>query len=355
MNSERLHRRGFDLGPIPTKPDTGSTVQLDEAWALGRAFKLGSVIDPFASDFENALLESKKLYHAVAKKQSLDDLLALEPYRSRITSRFEALGSAFNEGSRQEIETVFFDGLDGEKLVAEDLWVKASWLSFYDDDQSLRFRFSFGVDFEEDVASDEVRQYYSAQLAELIFEESRMVTENSHLEAEIKKVLNSVSINFVERIVYFNAPNGGAYLHHDRERGHAGVVYAQLTGETYWLALPRHELVRELIQFVGDCYSNSRTWPTSLDVKMQSELLSLVSSKTDLEYELETFSNSVIIHLINETEEFVQILIERGFGLRMTAGDVVLLPQSSEDLCCWHSVFSIGEVGQALSFAIRPS
>ena len=51
-----------------------------------------------------------------------------------------------NEGDDQEIETVLFDALDNGEVVAEDLWAKVSWLSFFEEDSSLRVRFSFGMD-----------------------------------------------------------------------------------------------------------------------------------------------------------------------------------------------------------------
>ena len=165
-------------------------------------------------------------------------------------------------------------------------------------------------------------------------------------------MLESDDIRFVERIIYFNSPQGGAYLHHDRERGHAGVVYAQLTGSTFWLALTRKCLVDEIIFFVRSCQESS--WPNHITLEMQVELSKLAQEPKQLPAELESFNNDTLIHLINETKPFIQQLISNGHSRTLQSGDILLLPQETDDFCCWHSVFTLGETsGEALSFAIR--
>ena len=73
-----------------------------------------------------------------------------------------------------------------------------------------------------------------------------------------------------------------------------------------------------------------------------------------LSHALNSFAHNELIHLINETEEFTQHLIEKGHSQTLEAGDVILLPQKDQNTCCWHSVFCLGEeMGQALSFAIK--
>ena len=66
-------------------------------------------------------------------------------------------------------------------------------------------------------ASDQRRQHYAALLCDVIFPESSIVTENEPLHRSLKSIIGCEQLNFVERIVYFNAPQGGAYLHHDLE------------------------------------------------------------------------------------------------------------------------------------------
>jgi len=345
---DTLTRRGFELGftskhqPLVKHPTTTK-------WTAGYPVLLNkSCINELAS-YRQAMQQTEQLVSAILDGQECEIAINQKHYSERLVANFDSLGSSINEGDDQEIETVLFDALEQNKVIAQDLWMKVSWLSFHEEDASLRFRFSFGIDHVEDVAADKQRQHYAAKLCDAIFPESAIITQNEHFLGELKSVLNCESIQFVERIVYFNSPNGGAYLHHDLERGHAGVVYAQLTGTTYWLALPQHVLVSEIQQFV-----EADDWPDSIQLIMQKELKALVKEPTRLSDELNSFANTTLIHLINETKEFVQQLIKHKHGYHMQAGDVLLLPQENADKCCWHSVFCIGEeLGQALSFAVR--
>lgn len=347
----RLIRRGHHLGhiTIASNQDADSLPTAKQAWASGNPSILRSICADAVAQNVAHIRQSKALLEAILDQAECDTLLDQAPYQARLADTFENLGSAFNEGDDQEIEMVLFDAVQGDTSLAEDLWMKVSWLSFDDEDASLRFRFSFGVDLEEDVAADPTRQKYAATLADAVFPESTIITTNEPLIDTLRQSLDAEDIHFVERIVYFNAPNGGAYLHHDLERGHAGVVYAQLTGQTFWLALPRSALIREIISFAAHS-----PLPDSLTRAMREEIQQLIKAPQQLAQELETFANSSLIHLINETEAFVQHLITAGYGHQVNAGDVMLLPQTDVDTCCWHSVFCLGdEIGEALSFAIR--
>jgi len=346
---QRLLRRGFDLGSTPTH-ETASDASDD--WQSGKPVLLKKQCLQELSEHQTAFEQSARLYQAVLNEQECDGLLDETPYLRRLKENFESLGSSINEGDDQEIETILFDGINNTEIIAEDLWMKVSWLSFYEEDASLRFRFSFGVDLHEDVAADTQRQHYASLLSDAIFPESILITQNHKLLSDLSTLLECDDIRFVERIVYFNSPQGGAYLHHDRERGHAGVVYAQLTGSTFWLALTRKCLVDEIILFVNSCQASS--WPINIINTMQVELSKLAQEPKKLSAELESFSNDTLIHLINETEAFVQQLISNGHSRTLQSGDILLLPQETEDHCCWHSVFTLGETsGEALSFAIR--
>lgn len=359
MNTDTntLTRRGFSLGKIATEAEKTPTASTDlttasARWQQGKSVYLPSAVTSLLSAQEASIAQAAELYQALLNEQPCDEFLDQEPYASRWQAQFESLGSSVNEGDDQEIETVLFDVLENGDIIAEDLWAKVSWLSFYEQDASLRFRFSFGMDHVEDVAADKQRQHYAALLCDAVFPEACVITDNQNLHQSLNDIIGSQEFNFVERIVYFNAPQGGAYLHHDLERGHAGVVYAQLSGSTYWLALPKYQLVDELIYFIEQCAQSE--WPVSLTKEMRSELVELAESKPTLDKELETFANSALIHCMNETQEFVQQLISNGYSQRLNAGDVILLPQADLDHCCWHSVFCLSEqAGQALSFAIR--
>jgi len=352
MTIEVLRRRGFELGSITLENNVENQDPVTN-WQQGKPLLLTGMCLNALDEYRHYLGDAEKLYVAILDQQECDVLFSEAPYHDRLAPSFEPLGCSVNEGDSQEIETAFFDAVNGDALVAQDLWVKVSWLSFYEHDASLRFRFSFGVDHIEDVAADQLRQNYAAHLAEAIFPESRIVTQNQALIDKLQEILACIEIKFVERIIYFNSPQGGAYLHHDRERGHDGVVYAQLSGMTFWLALPKQSLVDEIIAFVS-CCTDQDTWPATLDAAMQKELVNLANDKQALAAQLDSFANTTLIHLINESKAFVQQLINAGHARVVRAGDAMLLPQQSDHKCCWHSVFNLGnEAGQALSFAIR--
>ena len=350
----QLKRRGFNLGSAPNvsllEPINKDCNQLHkEKWSRGSPIKL---VDFCASKIEQSKFKIERtelLVLNILEEKSVEDLLLEPPYIAQTKDRFSSLGTVFNEGDDQEIETVLFDQIHGNSILHEDLWMKVSWLSFYENDVSIRFRFSFGTDLVEDVAADPSRQKASADLAEAIFPESTIITANEQLIDFIQELAGTKKPEFVERIIYFNAPGGGAYLHHDVERGHLGVVYAQITGATVWLALPQYELVNEIIEFLG-----SNNWPSTLNAQVRESLAQLQNDPISVSQALNSFAHSELIHLINETEEFTQHLIQKGHSQTLEAGDVILLPQKDQNTCCWHSVFCLGEeMGQALSFAIK--
>ena len=350
----QLNRRGFDLGTVEDsfRSDTINSEDQAELWLAGKPCLLKGFCTEGIKHQQQSIAQSASLYQSVLGDEDPHQLIEQPPYSSQLENVFEPMGSSVNEGDDQEIETVLFDAIKQGESVAQDLWMKVSWLSFYDEDASLRFRFSFGVDLAEDVAADKHRQHYAALLGDAIFPESQLITQNEELANTLKPLLKSEQISFVERIIYFNAHQGGAYLHHDRERGHDGVVYAQLSGQTYWLALPKKALQSEIHSFIDHCEQHQ--WPSQIEAEQQSELLTLADNTERLSSELETFANDSLIHLINETPEFVQQLIAAGHGRLVETGDALLLPQKGESSCCWHSVFNLGEEsGQALSFAIR--
>ena len=357
MPSHLLQRRGIELGSFDTD-QVNQSPQKESDWASGKPIFLAGVAHKYLSDNHQAIARSAQLHAHVVSGKSAEKIFDQPYYVARWEKHFEALGSSVNPGAQQEIETLFFDAVEDEDILAEDLWVKLSWLSFVEGDNSLRFRFSFGVDHEEDVAADSKRQTYAAMLAESLFSESRMITQNEALVNRLGALLNRETLQYVERIIYFNAPNGGAYLHHDLERGHAGVVYVQASGQTLWLALAKSDLLAQIQAHVA-FLDAQQAWPISIAQSGQQHLRNICSDKRLLSKALDSFNDTALIHLINETPEFIQKLIEGGFSYHLRPGDAIVLPQETgsgetEHNCCWHSVLTIGDqTGEGLSFAIR--
>lgn len=294
--------------------------------------------------YETDIRESYARMRRVLESEDEDDILSDTDLERIESNGFELISSSFDEGDPQEIIKFDFDAVDSNgEVLAEDLWCKLSWLSYEDDDESLRFRFSFGFEGYEDVASDSIRQSAAAKLTDAIFPESKLIVENKSLKAILESILETSNLEFVERIVYFNAPNGGAQFHHDVERGHLGVVYAQVSGETFWLACSKKELMVKLQKFV----KNSQ-------VSISKELQSIILNESSLRESLNENQDQELEKLLNSNTQWFDFLIHEECGYILKTGDVLLLPQNDIENCCWHTVFCLGDkAGEGLSFAIK--
>ena len=291
---------------------------------------------------------------AVLDGGDCETLLLQAPYAARLAHRFELLASNYDEGDPQEIVKIEFDAMENGRLIAENLWVKLSWLSYQEHDASLRFRFSFGMENYEDVAADPERQRYAAELAEALFPESAVISANTRLAAFLRDMLQAEDVTYVERIVYFNAPEGGAQFHHDVERGHLGVVFAQVSGRTAWLALSTEQLLDEIQRFLAQADAESALRKVIRHPKTRAKLFTLAQDRAALAAYLNDRDNDPLERLINRSPIFVRQLIERGHAHILHPGDVMLLPQHDMAHCAWHAVYCLDDhPGEALSFAIR--
>jgi len=354
--SEKLRplvRRGFQLGWItedsrPAMPEAASVV---EHWKQDRAVLLPGLLDlaPFTQPIEQA----HNLMEATLKTEEVASQLECAPYTTQLGERLPLVAAVVEEHDDQGIEKIYFDAEVDGKVVAEELWCKASWLSFHDEDASLRFRFSFGMEGYEDVAADPERQFWAGALCDALFPESAAITANETINGLLKQSLNS-NPAYVERIVYFNAPNGGAQMHQDVERGHDGVVFAQMSGSTFWLALAKPLLMDELVTFISDetcADAINELFSSKTD---RAELAALMKDRQAMSDYLEEYDHELLEAVMDRLPEFTQYLISRGYAYVLHAGDVLLLPQRDLDNCVWHSVFCMGdEPGEALSFAVR--
>ncbi len=234
--------------------------------------------------------------------------------------RFEPAGVTMDLGDRREIEKVFAHARGRGRILARDLYAKLSWISHDERDLSLRIRFSFGSEHLLDWQKESRRAPWADRLAEALFPESSVLGQNARLAA-LLEFARGRRLRCSERIVYSNAPGGGALFHHDVEPFQVGVLYGQLAGETAWLALPKRELAAEVASFVGGSWL--RTARTALDW-------------------LEREDDARLARLLNHTPRFTRRLVARGSFLRLRAGDALLLPSPRPDDACWHSVFALG-------------
>jgi len=348
-----LLRRNYELGFVQQlKPaDMPDANTISQCWRNDEAVLLPGVLDlqPWQSD----IAQSHRLMESTLESGEVSPSLEQPPYQHRLSAHFPLVASSFEDHDEQGIEKIYFDAESDGQCVAEELWCKGSWLSFIEADASLRFRFSFGMECMQDVAADPVRQRWAGRLCDSIFPESAAITGNETILKALQPVLGG-SAAFVERIVYFNAPNGGAQMHHDVERGHDGVVYGQLSGSTFWLALGKQVLIDALIAFVEQADNGAEIERLLPEAEARAELHQLILNRQVLSDYMDAFDHELVEAVMDRSPAFTGQLIEQGYGFIVHAGDVLLMPQRDLDLCVWHSVITLGdEPGEALSFAVR--
>jgi len=350
-----LKRRGTALGWVAEQPRQRNidARAAANAWQNSDAYALPGFVTAELTAHQDHIQGALELMAAVAEGGEVASLLGQSPYSERTAPQFEMLSGFKDEGDDQEIETVEYDAVNGDEVIGENLWCKASWLSFEEDDASLRFRFSFGMVGFEDVAADIERQLYAARLTEAIFPESTIISNNARLEAFLQSMLGVEKLAYVERIIYFNAPNGGAQFHQDVERGHLGVVFAQVYGRTGWLACSKQQLIDEIQSFVAD-NNNTAALGKLMDEAQLGELQQKCRDREQLTDWMDERDNEALELLLNRCPEFYRQLFGHGYGYIINPGDAILLPQNNIAECCWHSVFCVDDfVGESLSFAIR--
>lgn len=351
-----LSQRDSRLGWIgeQQRPAMPAPHAVRAAWQAAQPIILPGLVASDVPAQRQHIAQATMLMQAVLDGADCEEILLRDPYAARLTHRFELLASSYDEGDPQEIVKVEFDVVEDGAVIAENLWVKLSWLSYSEYDASLRFRFSFGMENYEDVAADPKRQAYAAALTEALFPESVVISANPRLNAFLKDLLQAKDFTYVERIVYFNAPEGGAQFHNDVERGHLGVVFAQLSGRTAWLALSTEQLLDEIQVFLADGGADARMKAIIRQTKARSKLIALARDRTALAEYLNSRVNDPLEQLINRSPYFIRRLIERGHAYILHPGDIILLPQHDIAHCTWHAVYCLDEYpGEALSFAIR--
>ncbi|MDQ6965148.1 MAG: hypothetical protein Q9M13_09545 [Mariprofundales bacterium] len=334
-SSHPLRRRGRELGWITTTAASSKSYgEYRQQWQQLQAVLLPGIIRDNLQSVESHTARSLQWMSAIVEGTPPSQLLDSTPDHATPPLQFDLTAISTEEHDQQAIEKLYFQGYSGSDEPLGEVWCKISWLSFHDSDASLRFRFSFGTEGVESVADNPPQQQLAAALCQQLFPEAVAITENPHLLSLLHTIVDIEPISFVERIIYFNAPNGGALFHHDVEPGHIGVIYAQMTGRSYWLALSKQQLIAEIRRFVN---------------QQKIEL-----TCTDLADELNRAEHPELEEIIDHNPHFIRQLVERGFGYTLHAGDAILLAQTSDEEAVWHSVFCLGdEPGEGMSFAMR--
>lgn len=316
-----LARRGVRHGHVSVTPrggpeDLGDPIlreNLAVLWGDGYPIHLSRALAARLRGRRGEVRASSALFERLRRGASFQDELWA---RVQASSGFAPAGATIDTADEREIEKVFADRLRDGRRLARDLYAKLSWIATDERDDSLRIRFSFGSEALCEWQQETRRAPHAEAFAEAVFPECDVLTGHAELVDLVGELIRRAP-RFGERIVYNNAPGGGAIFHHDVEPHQLGVLYGQLAGETGWLALPRELLANEIA--------------AALSIRPKRALA-----------RLEREDDAELTRLLNHTPAFTRRLVLRGSFVHLRAGDALLLPSPTPEVTCWHSVFALG-------------
>jgi hypothetical protein len=309
-----LVRRGVHHGHVvprvPSAPDSNPPEIL---WREARPVLLRGALLPSLPRHRAEIASTLRMFERLRGGGSFE-----REVRLRTPAGFRPAGVSVDLGDEREIEKVHVDEVHRGRRVARDLYAKLSWIGRDPGELSLRIRFSFGAERLSEWVGDPRRAVAADRFAEALFPEGRLLSRHARL-ADLLASLCGSRTRLSERIVYSNAPGGGAAFHHDAEPVQLGVVYGQLAGRTAWLALPKRELARELAALSPRRLRTGARAMRALDEP---------SPGTE--------------RLLNRDPRLTRRLVEIGAFHLLEPGDLLLLPSHAEDETAWHSVFAVG-------------
>jgi len=323
-----LWRRGADLGfVLPLRRQLPDRTAAAARWRSAEAVFLPGIAAARLPASAPHIATALRMFDRLRQGARFLDELEL---RLRHDDRFVYAGSTVDHGDRREIERVFVDAVVGDRTVAKDLWARLAWIADDHSDVSLRIRHSFGKEQLEDwLSGDDEIAGWSDRFAGSAFPESAVVLGCRPLQQLLARLLGR-PFRLSERIVYNNAPGGGAVFHHDAEPGQLGVVFTQLAGHTAWLAISKRRLAALLCRHGAE--------PT-----MTAAMLALEAD------------DQRRWRLLNRDAAFTARLAAAGALFVLAPGDAILLPSHGIDDATWHSVFALStRPSLAHSYGIFP-
>jgi hypothetical protein len=323
-----LLRRNADLGQVVTVhrelPDPRTEMA---CWRAGEPIFLPGVLGNVGKRHEQGIQQCLEMFDRLrAGGEFLPEIEA----RLAEDQNLRYAGSTVDQDDDREVERLFVDAEIDGTVIAEDLWAKLAWITTDELDASLRIRFSNGIDqIEEWMLTSDLTASWVDQFALRAFPECTAILSCKALRQRLDRLITRPH-RLSERIIYNNAPNGGAIFHHDAEPTQLGVVFSQLEGRTAWFTLGKRRLAKLLVQ-VG--WRNERTAMAALDAQTDPEML----------------------EVLNRDPEFAAMLAAHGALFLLQAGDSILLPTASFDDTAWHSVLAVGDTPSlAHSYGIFP-
>jgi hypothetical protein len=317
LEPEPLVRRGADLGiVVPLRRELPPVAFAKSIWDASEPVFLPGILRSRLKAHDEAIHASIAMFERL--RQGAEFLDELET-RMGDDAEFAYAGSSGDSDDARDIEAVFFRAEQGPFAGEQDLWARVSWIANDETDASLRIRHSSGDGAPDGWlrATDRTCRAVDA-LAQRAFPECAVIDGSEPLRAMLDAMI-CAPWRMSERILYNNAPGGGAVFHHDAEPGQLGVCFSQLEGRTAWLTLGKRRLARLLAR--RGLAKDERTAIQRLDRDDDRPLWSL----------------------LNRDAEFAQFLAAHGAVYVLEAGDSILLPSQAFDDCAWHSVVALGE------------
>jgi len=325
-----------------------------ERWEAARPIVLPGAFEDRARECGSAGLE---LGRALARPGTLAQLLA-----QRSGDLPGELGDprANDSGDGRVLEK-----LELPRDAGPALWLASARLSDAEGDDSLRLRVSFGAEVEDDASTDEEAHRLVARLAEALVPGALgldLAPELGPLLGELVGGSGAREPYLTQHIAYWNAPGGGALMHHDAfdapgNAGQRGVVYVQLAGATAWLALSTEELAARVEDYAEGLEAGASEWVRKAlwpDRRDFERVLARVRDRRALRRELVLPGCGVLGGLVNYGPDFTAFLADAGHAFVLEAGDALLMPSHSLERCVLHSVFCAeAETTYAISAALR--
>ena len=311
-----LRRRGADLGQVVSvhrELPQGRTAKA--AWAAGEPIFLPGVLGDAPERNHRQIQDTLGMFDRLRAGADF-----LEEVEARIhdDANLRYAGSTVDQSDPREVERIFVNAEVRDELVAEDLWAKLAWITATEADQSLRIRFSNGLDQQEEwLATNDQTASWVDQFALRTFPECRAVLQAAELRRRLDELIPR-PYRLSERIIYNNAPDGGAVFHHDAEPSQLGVVFSQLEGRTAWFTMAKPRLARLLVRF---------GMPS-----IRHALLAMDSG-----------CDEAVAEILNRDPDFAALLAANGGLFLLRAGDAIVLPSPSFHDCAWHSVLAVGD------------
>jgi len=359
-----LERRGVWHGRLALltrlAPHQASRPALAQRWADAQPIVLREQFDPGQVLAED-LAARRRLHDELKDEGGLRRFLsaARDVLAPEFSVHHRVPDGPLEERDIERVELHFSLDSGSRRRRMRDLWAKSAWLSTYDGDESLRVRFSFGQEVEDDASRDIHRHRCVSELVQRLLPEAEWLASDPILAESLERFLGQRSF-LTQHIAYWNAPDGGALFHHDAfaeevSGGQRGVVYAQFSGATLWLSLSVEQLATRTRELGELLLAGEMSWVAERLRSIDPGLVELCAGPLSvIARELALPACGRLAPVVNQGPEFTALLADAGHAFLVEPGDVVLLPNHGYKRTAMHSVFCASdEPGYALSMAVR--